>query len=96
MIGDLLDYACWLAALVSIGAYVASLMRNRPYFRPFNSLGLLLTGAALLGLPTVIGSDLPDSAVPHTAYVVLTLIAAAAFQTYSALRRRKARAAEAK
>jgi hypothetical protein len=86
-----LDWACWIAALTAIAAYVAALLRNRPYFRPFNALGLLLTGAALLSLPKVLGALRPGVEA-YAATLVCLLVAAAVFQTVSALRRRRRRA----
>jgi predicted lipid-binding transport protein (Tim44 family) len=92
MLGTVIDWICWFSALAAIAAYVAALLRNRPYLRPLNSLGLLLVGGALLGLPTVLG---PAIAPQHTAiviYIVGLLVASVGFQIVSAFRRRSARA----
>jgi drug/metabolite transporter (DMT)-like permease len=91
-----LDYSCLIAALAAIGGYVLAFLRNRPYVRPLNSLGLLLTGAALLAAPTVVGEAAAASgakAVPIV-YLVALLVASVVFQLIAALRRRKPRAAE--
>jgi drug/metabolite transporter (DMT)-like permease len=85
------DYLCLIAALVSIGAYIVALFRNRPYVRPLNSLGLLLTGGALLGLPSLVGETIAPGETVTVLYVVLLLVASAAFQIISAFRRRKPR-----
>ena len=87
-LADVIDYACWIIALGSIGSYVIVFLRNRPHLRPLNALGLLLVGAALLGLPTVIGNPLPAGRAPITIYIVLLLVASAIFQAISAFRRR--------
>jgi hypothetical protein len=89
--GMVLSWASWIAALVAIAAYVVALLRNRPYFRPFNALGLLLTGAALLILPKVLGAVRPG-VEPYVVTLVCLLVAAAVLQTVSALRRRRRRA----
>jgi hypothetical protein len=90
-----LNWACWIAALLAIAAYVAALLRNRPYFRPFNALGLLLTGAALLSLPKVIAPAVGTPVRSYAVWVVCLLVAAAILQTISALRRRRRRADDA-
>jgi len=86
-----IDWVCWIAALAAIAGYVLAFLRNRPYARPFNSLGLLLTGGALLTLPTVIAGASASPTGP-TLFVVVTLVAAVAFQLIAALRRRGRRA----
>jgi hypothetical protein len=91
-----MDYACLIAALAAIGGYVLAFLRNRPYVRPLNSLGLLLTGAALLAAPTVVGqaAKAPDARLGPIIYMVALLVASVVFQLIAALRRRKQRAAE--
>ena len=89
------DWICLIAALGSIVAYVMALLRNRPYLRPMNSLGLLLIGGALLGAPTVIGPSVPPEKTLSVLWVVGLLVASAVFQTISAFRRRKPRAGDA-
>jgi hypothetical protein len=92
----LLDYACLFAALVAIGGYVLAFLRNRPYVRPLNSMGLLLTGAALLAAPTVLGKaaeGADDKLVGTILYFACLLVASVVFQLIAALRRRKQRAA---
>jgi hypothetical protein len=93
VLGSTLDLLCWFGALGAIGAYVAALLRNRPHLRPLNSLGLLLVGGALLGLPTVIGHPMPPGREPFVIYVAVLLVASVVFQTVSAFRRRRDRAA---
>ncbi len=88
VLADIIDYACWFTAFASIGSYVIVFLRNRPHLRPLNALGLLLVGAALLGLPTVIGHPVPAGRAPITIYIVLLLVASAIFQAISAFRRR--------
>ena len=88
VLADIIDYACWFTAFGSIGCYVIVFLRNRPYLRPLNALGLLLVGAALLGLPTVIGHPVPAGRAAITIYIVLLLVASAVFQAISAFRRR--------
>ncbi|MBX7248729.1 MAG: hypothetical protein K1X35_06690 [Caulobacteraceae bacterium] len=91
-----LDYACLIAALAAIGGYVLAFLRNRPYVRPLNSLGLLLIGAALLAAPTVVGqaAAAPGARIGPIVYIVALLVASVVFQLIAALRRRKQRAAE--
>lgn len=88
MLAETLDYACWFTAFAAIGSYVIVFLRNRPHLRPLNALGLLLVGAALLGLPTVIGPTVAPAREPITIYIVLLLVASAVFQAISAFRRR--------
>jgi uncharacterized membrane protein HdeD (DUF308 family) len=88
VLADIIDYACWFTAFGSIGCYVIVFLRNRPHLRPLNALGLLLVGAALLGLPTVIGHPVPAGRAAITIYIVLLLVASAIFQAISAFRRR--------
>ena len=90
-----IDLICFVAALASIAAYVAALLRNRPYLRPMNSLGLLLVGGALLCLPSVIVHPIPADRVFFVICPVVLLVASAVFQGLSAFRRRKARAGDA-
>jgi drug/metabolite transporter (DMT)-like permease len=87
-LADLLDYACWFTAFAAIGCYVLVFLRNRPHLRPLNALGLLLVGAALLGLPTMIGRPIVPARESITIYIVLLLVASAVFQAISAFRRR--------
>ncbi len=89
-----LDWICWIAALAAIGGYVAAFLRNRPYVRPSSSLGLLLTGAALLAMPTLVGMAADEGRPGAIAYVVLALATAVVFQLIAALRRRRPRASE--
>ena len=91
----IIDFVCFAAALAGIAGYVLAFLRNRPYARPFNSLGLLLTGAALLAVPTLIGNG---AHVPAgtAVYVVASLAGAVAFQLIAALRRRGPRAGGAR
>lgn len=88
------DYACLIAALAAIGGYVLAFLRNRPYVRPLNSLGLLLIGAALLAAPTVVGwaATSPGAKAGPILYFVGLLVASVVFQMIAALRRRKQRA----
>lgn len=86
-----LDWLCWISALFAIATYVAALLRNRPHLRPAHSLGLLLLGGALLGLPTVMGRPISPDRAPYAAYLVLLLAASALIQGFSALRRRRTR-----
>ena len=88
---EAVDWACWIAALAAIFGYVLAFLRNRPYARPFSSLGLLLTGGGLLTLPTVFASA-PDLPPGPALFVVGSLIAAVVFQLIAALRRRQRRA----
>jgi uncharacterized membrane protein HdeD (DUF308 family) len=94
-LADVIDYACWFTAFGAIGCYVIVFLRNRPHLRPLNALGLLLVGAALLGLPTVIGNPMPAGRAPITIYIVLLLVASAIFQGISAFRRRPRQPASA-
>jgi drug/metabolite transporter (DMT)-like permease len=87
-LADTLDYACWFTAFGAIGCYVLVFLRNRPHLRPLNALGLLLVGAALLGMPTAIGHPIPPAREAITIYIVLLLVASAVFQAISAFRRR--------
>ena len=88
MLADIIDYASWFTAFASIGCYVIVFLRNRPHLRPFNALGLLLVGAALLALPTVIGHPVPLGREATAVYITALLIASAVFQAISAFRRR--------
>ncbi len=94
MLGNLLDLTCWAFALAAIASYVAALLRNRPYLRPMNSLGLLLVGGALLGMPTLIGHPAPTNPTIAVSIVIL-LVASVIVQIISAFRRRKPREGEA-
>lgn len=91
---NVVDYACLIAALAAIAGYVLAFLRNRPYVRPLNSLGLLLTGAALLAAPTVLGlaSEAPGAKPIPIFYMAALLVASVVFQLIAALRRRKPRA----
>jgi len=92
---DVLDTVCLVAALAGIAGYVLAFLRNRPYVRPLNSLGLLLTGAALLAAPTVAGFAIEGGAqVGPTVYMMGLLAASVVFQLVAALRRRKPRSGE--
>jgi hypothetical protein len=95
LIAQAVDWLCPLTALAAIAAYVAALLRNRPYLRPMNSLGLLLIGAALLSLPTVIGRPIDPARAPYVAYLIVLLVGSALFQGLSAFRRRKRRESDA-
>lgn len=90
-----LDYACLISALAAIGGYVLAFLRNRPYVRPLNSLGLLLIGAALLAAPTVVGwaASAPGAKAGPILYFVGLLVASVVFQLIAALRKRQPRAA---
>jgi len=90
-----LGWICWIAALSAIAGYVLAFLRNRPHLRPFNSLGLLFTGSALLAIPTLIG-EMEDIAPGTAVYVVLALGGAVVFQLVAALRRRGRRVGEAR
>lgn len=95
MLVHLVQYACWIAGLAAFVTYVAVFLRNRPYVRPFNSLGLLLLGGALLGVPTLVGAGMaarPEVAVSVTILMVLSV----AVQIVSAFRRRRRSDAEAR
>lgn len=93
---DGLDWACLIAALAGIGGYVLAFLRNRPYVRPLNSLGMLLTGAALLAAPTVAGYAMAGGAQEGpTVYMMAMLCASVVFQLIAALRRRKPRSDDA-
>ena len=93
MLGTALDWICWIAALAAIASYVAALLRNRPYLRPMNSLGLLLVGGALLGMPTLIGHPLPVQHQTIAVSIVTLLVASVIVQIISAFRRRQPRGA---
>jgi drug/metabolite transporter (DMT)-like permease len=95
VLSNLLDWTCWIAALAAIASYVAALLRNRPYLRPMNSLGLLLVGGALLGVPTVIGHPVPDKTLTISVSIVVLLVASVIVQIISAFRRRKPREGDA-
>ncbi len=89
MLVNLVQWTCWIAGLAAIMAYVFALLRNRPYLRPFNSLGLLLLGGALLGVPTLVAQGMPGR--PEVAVSVTALLAlSVAVQIAAAFRRRKA------
>jgi|SRR6516165_9712624 hypothetical protein len=89
MLVNLVQWTCWIAGLLAIMAYTGAFLRNRPYLRPFNSLGLLLLGGALLGVPTLVKQGLP--ARPEVAVSVTALLALSVLvQTISAFRRRRA------
>lgn len=90
------DFICFLAALAGIGGYVLAFLRNRPYVRPLNSLGLLLTGAALLAAPTVAGYAMQGGAqMWPTVYMMGLLCLSVVVQLIAALRRRKPRSGDA-
>ena len=91
MISTILDTACWLTGFMAIGAYVMALLRNRPYLRPMNALGLLLLGGALLGVPRLYPHPVTPQLLPYVIYLSVLLIASAVLQTISALRRRRRR-----
>jgi hypothetical protein len=93
---SVLDWLAWLAALAAIFGYVLSFLRNRPYVRPFSSLGLLLTGAALLAAPPIIDAVAQSGRATPIVYALILLVGAVVFQLIAALRRRKPRAAEAR
>src|SRR5215469_2106251 len=88
MLGNILDWVCIFSGLGAIAAYVIAFLRNRPYLRPLNSLGLLLVGGALLGFPTVVGHPLPDGRQAIIVYTAGLMVGSAVFQTISAFRRR--------
>ncbi|HYE43221.1 MAG TPA: hypothetical protein VEA15_07485 [Caulobacteraceae bacterium] len=89
---SVLDWLAWLAALAAIFGYVLSFLRNRPYVRPFSSLGLLLTGAALLAAPPIIDAVAESGRSTPIVYTLILLVGAVVFQLIAALRRRKPRA----
>ncbi len=91
MLSTVLDTLCWLSGFAAIGAYVVALLRNRPYLRPLNSLGLLLIGGALLGVPRLYPHPLTPELMPYVVYIDALLLGSALFQGVSALRRRKRR-----
>lgn len=92
----IIDFVCFVAALSGIAGYVLAFLRNRPYVRPLNSLGLLLTGAALLAAPTVAGYAMAGGAQQGpTVYMMLLLCLSVVFQLIAALRRRKPRDGDA-
>jgi len=92
----IVDFVCFAAALAGIGGYVLAFLRNRPYVRPLNSLGLLLTGAALLAAPTVANYATHGGAQQGpTIYMMGLLCLSVVFQLIAALRRRKPRSGEA-
>src|SRR3569623_504621 len=84
-----------LSSAIDLNCFVAALLRNRPYLRPMNSLGLRLVGGALLCLPSVIVHPIPADRVFFVICPVVLLVASAVFQGLSAFRRRKARAGDA-
>ncbi len=95
MLSTVLDTLCWLGGFGSIAAYVAALLRNRPYLRPMNSLGLLLLGGAMLGVPRLYPHPMPDSLTVYVVCTEVLLFASAVFQVIPAFRRRKPRAGDA-
>jgi hypothetical protein len=94
MLITLVDWACWIPALLAISSYVGALLRNRAYLRPMNSLGLLPVGGAVLDVPAIVGGTTPARPwVPASATALLVLLVS--FQVVSAFRRRCARPVEA-
>jgi predicted MFS family arabinose efflux permease len=95
MLVHLVQGACWIAGLLAIMAYIGAFLRNRPYVRPFNALGLLLLGGALLGIPNLVARAAPDRPAVVVSVTIL-LVLSVAVQVVSAFRRRRAGAAEAR
>jgi hypothetical protein len=89
-----LGWACYAGAAVALVAYLVQVAGRGRWRRPWNAAGLVFTSVALSQTPYLFDPAMYGRSLRTAVVVTVCMVAAAALQAFTALRPRRAAAAQ--
>jgi len=93
---EILRWLCYLGAAAALVVYIVHFAGRQGWKRPWTAAGLFFTSAALAFLPSLFRAATDPGELRDAVIVTICLLAAVGLQALGALRRRRARAEEAR